>query len=286
MRSMTRRESVDIKNERSEMGKVMKILDLDGNYTKKFGHFKKACVLFFYGRYNDSFDEVAKAAKIIQDQKEVEKEKQRILEKRWKFKLCLDDNFELPIPIETIDPAKVDEKFLIKMDIPGVELASIKMFIEQCSPLGEDFSKHTYLNKCVEDFFLECEGKIEDKQNTIKKMKKQVEKLDEEADLADMVGDQSPEKGGPQDGMPSYKPKKLKMCPVQMEKKKCPLVKLGKCNYAHNPIELDLIPVENKIKNLNGVIQSQTSKLRNMKPLEPWKPAKAGDIEHSKPIYL
>jgi hypothetical protein len=102
---------------------------LDNNYTKKFGYFKKACVLYFYGRFNDSFEEIAKAAKIIQDQKEHEKQKQTILEKRWKFKLCLDDNFELPIPIETIDPAKVDEKFLTKMDINGVDLASIKMFI-------------------------------------------------------------------------------------------------------------------------------------------------------------
>ena len=29
-----------------------------------------------------------------------------------------------------------------------------------------------------------------------------------------------------------------------------------RCPYAHNPIELDLIPIENKIKNLNGVIHS------------------------------
>lgn len=51
----------------------MEALDLDNNYAKKFGHLKKACVLFFYGRYNDSFDEIAKAAKIVQDQKEIEK---------------------------------------------------------------------------------------------------------------------------------------------------------------------------------------------------------------------
>jgi hypothetical protein len=65
MKSMERREGIDIKRERSEMSKVMKVLDLDNNYTKKFGYFKKACVLYFYGRFNDSFDEIAKAAKII-----------------------------------------------------------------------------------------------------------------------------------------------------------------------------------------------------------------------------
>ena len=75
MRSMERRESVDIKEERKEMKQIMTALDLDNNYTKKFGFLKKACVLFFYGRMNDSFDEVAKAAKIIQEQKEIEKQK-------------------------------------------------------------------------------------------------------------------------------------------------------------------------------------------------------------------
>jgi hypothetical protein len=62
---MERRESVDIKEERKEMNEIMKALDLDNNYTKKFGLLKKACVLFFYGRYNDSFDDIAKAAKIV-----------------------------------------------------------------------------------------------------------------------------------------------------------------------------------------------------------------------------
>ena len=49
------------------MSQIREKLDLDGNYTKKFGFFKKACVLQFYGRMNDAFDEIAKAAKIIQD---------------------------------------------------------------------------------------------------------------------------------------------------------------------------------------------------------------------------
>lgn len=115
-------------------------------------------------------------------------------------------------------------------------------------------------------------------------MKKQVEKLDEEADYADAVGS-SPEKSekGGMGGTSTMrsKAKKTKMCPNILERGFCPLVKEKKCQFAHNPIELDLIPVETKMKNLNGVIHSQTLKLKNMKPLEPWKPAKAGDIEHT-----
>lgn len=49
------------------MSAIRKELNLDENYTRKFGLMKKACVLHFYGRYNDAFDEIAKAAKIIQD---------------------------------------------------------------------------------------------------------------------------------------------------------------------------------------------------------------------------
>lgn len=47
-----------------------------------------------------------------------------------------------------------------------------------------------------------------------------------------------------------------KMCEKVLKKEKCHLVKEKKCPYAHNPIELDLIPTETKMKNLNGVIMS------------------------------
>lgn len=84
--------------------------------------------------------------------------------------------------------------------------------------------------------------------------------MDEEADLADMLSSPggSPEKdmnfGG---STAKAKAKKIKMCPSLMEKGICPLLKEKKpCNFAHNPIELDLIPVETKMRNLNGVIHS------------------------------
>ena len=100
MRSMERRETQEMKDDKKEMHEIQLALDLDNMYTKKFGFLKKACVLYFYGRFNDAFDEIAKAVKIIQDQNEVQKKKQELLEKRWRFKLGLDDGFELPMPIE------------------------------------------------------------------------------------------------------------------------------------------------------------------------------------------
>jgi hypothetical protein len=89
-------------------------------------------------------------------------------------------------------------------------------------------------------------------------MKKQVEKMDEEADMAEAFGsspDKSPEKTMG-DGNMSMRIKKTKMCPNLMQKGICHLNKDKKCSYAHNPIDLDLIPVETKMKNLNGVILS------------------------------
>lgn len=44
------------------------------------------------------------------------------------------------------------------------------------------------------------------------------------------------------------------MCPEIMAKRKC---KNGKtCKFAHNPLQLELIPVSKKITNLKGVVAS------------------------------
>lgn len=43
------------------------------DFAKKFGILKKASVLLFYGRANDAFEEIAKAAKIIQREADTKK---------------------------------------------------------------------------------------------------------------------------------------------------------------------------------------------------------------------
>lgn len=144
---------------------------------------------------------------------------------------------------------------------------------------------------------------------TIKKMKKQVERLDELADRLEGSPGSSPERlgtGKAGDLSKTQKNKRSKLCPhlvanrtcpqakvpkcpyvhtpeefIRLNKEaaresektgnerkhyqmcdkvlkneKCPLVGQRACPYEHNPILFDLIPPENKIKNLNGVIQS------------------------------
>jgi predicted HTH transcriptional regulator len=55
-RSLSKRETRDEKEDQNDMNEIMKLLNLDKNFTIKFGLLKKACVLFFYARYNDAFD--------------------------------------------------------------------------------------------------------------------------------------------------------------------------------------------------------------------------------------
>merc|ERR1712070_630843 len=46
-----------------------------------------------------------------------------------------------------------------------------------------------------------------------------------------------------------------------------------KCPHAHTAIELDFTPLEDKIKNLNGVVKAQTHQLKNDRPREAWRPS-------------
>jgi len=64
----------------------------DENYVNKFGLLKKGCVLMSYGRFNDAFDALADAVKIVIAQKKIEQERNETITERWMFKLGLDDN--------------------------------------------------------------------------------------------------------------------------------------------------------------------------------------------------
>ena len=164
--------SLSRKSKKPKKADDIKDYTMDARFSEKFGKLKKACVLYNYGRINDAFDEIAHAAKIVQEQQEINKEKQRILEKRWKFKLGMDDGFELPMLIEQIDVNKIDDAFLRKIDIPGVSIQTVKIFIEQVAPQKvEEFSKHKFLDDQIEQFYMQTESALNDKQQTIKKMK-------------------------------------------------------------------------------------------------------------------
>jgi len=84
----------------------------DENFCKKFGYLKKGCVLMFYQRYNDAFDELAKAVNIIKYQKELENDKMDLIKQRWRFKLELDEGFEIPYAIDKVHPDDISDREL------------------------------------------------------------------------------------------------------------------------------------------------------------------------------
>lgn len=99
------------------------------DFAKKFGHLKKASVLVHYGRANDAFDEIAKAAKIIQREAEAKKDQEANIQKEWQDRLGLGD-FELPKPVDKIRPEDVTEEFLKSIEAGTTDLASLKVYIQ------------------------------------------------------------------------------------------------------------------------------------------------------------
>jgi hypothetical protein len=117
-------------------------------------------------------------------------------------------------------------------------------------------------------------------------MKDHVTKLDELAEMTEMMGDEAG--GGPTEMVDDegrtvkVKPKKTKMCKTLLETGRCNGIKDKSCKFAHNPIELSLIPVTTKIRNLNAVITAQKHKLVHNKVLDSWVPAGKQDIREGK----
>jgi hypothetical protein len=112
------------------------------------------------------------------------------IQKRWRFKLGLEDGFELPFPLDKVHPDDIDYKKLETELGSTTPISTIKMFVEQVSPFRvNEGSKDQFLNGCIEDLFVECENKIHKKMETIAKMKENVTKLDEIADMAEMFED-------------------------------------------------------------------------------------------------
>jgi len=114
---------------REDMKEIQNKLQVDENFCKKFGLLKKAAVLFYYGRENDAFDEIAKAAEIVAQQKKHDEEKNEAIQRRWKFKLGLDDGFEVPFQLDKVHPDDIKDKDLRNADLGGKPLTTVKLYI-------------------------------------------------------------------------------------------------------------------------------------------------------------
>ena len=108
----------------------------------------------FYGRSNDAFNELAKAAEIIKNQREIEKENELTLQKRWQFKLGLPDGLELPKPVEKITIDDLNDKFLKSIDRGNCEISTIQLYIQKvCPQLRNHYDKNEFLNSLIQDLY-------------------------------------------------------------------------------------------------------------------------------------
>jgi len=108
-----------------------------------------------------------------------------LIKSRWCFKLDLDDNYEIPFPIDKVHPDDISDKELAKkIDAGGgTSIAKVRLYWEKISPFKvAEGSRDTFLNMQIEEAFGKCESILADKYETIKTMKSNVQKLEELAE--------------------------------------------------------------------------------------------------------
>ena len=171
-----------------EMKTIKEEQNLDDLYFKKFGLLKKASLLSLNGRKKDAKLWIATAAEIVQTQRRKDEEKQEAIQQRWKFKLGLDD-FELPekANIKKKAPHEITDEDLAECDFgAGVTIATVRLYIEKVSPFNhEAYSKNVFLDRCIEELYMEIESKKMKAHADIEKMKKYIEGQEEVAELVE-----------------------------------------------------------------------------------------------------
>ena len=141
-------------------------------------------------------------------------------------------------------PSEITDEDLAEADFGnGVTIATIRLYIEKVSPFNhEAYSKNVYLDRCIEELFMEIENKKMKNHADIEKMKKYIEGQEELAELVEQFGEDGVEDNlieGEEAAMGAHKPRKTKMCKDFMETGKCKngiWGKESKCKFAHNPI--------------------------------------------------
>ena len=167
---------------------AQRIPDPDGRrFFAKFGKLKKASILAYYGREMEAKKIIAEAATMAKDQKAIESQRQEAIENRWKFKLGVDFE-ELPetANIKKKRPEEITDADLKEVTEQGTPLATVRLYIQKVSPFNHDsYGKNVFLDKCIEQLYMELEGRKGQKRDDIEKLKKHIEKLEEEAEYAE-----------------------------------------------------------------------------------------------------
>jgi len=91
-----------------------------------------------------------------------------VLQRRWQFKLGLQDGLELPKAPEKVRPEDVTDEFLKQIDAGNADISTLKLYISKiCPQIRSQYDRDTFLNGLIEDLYLRCEDIMLEKQNTI-----------------------------------------------------------------------------------------------------------------------
>ena len=83
-----------------------------------------------------------------------------------------------------MQPKNIPDSELLKIEQPGVSLATIRLYIEKVSPFNlNGFSKNAYLDEQIERLFLSLENERTKKYEMIQRIKKNVALMEEYADV-------------------------------------------------------------------------------------------------------
>lgn len=184
-----------------------------------------------------------------------------------------------------VHPDQVTDKELLAVFGDGaVPLSTARLYLEKISPVVHgQFDKNQYMDQAIEDLFNICEGKIADKKNAIDKIKEKITKLEEMADMEEMIGsdNEAPEMFDQDGNAVKVKVGKKKMCKDMLKFGKCKNTSKT-CKYAHNPIELELTTIADKQKNLNKAQKFLERSMKLNKSLQDWLPSGQKSAEDCK----
>eukprot|EP00357_Protocruzia_adherens_P006843 CAMPEP_0115031850 /NCGR_PEP_ID=MMETSP0216-20121206/38800_1 /TAXON_ID=223996 /ORGANISM="Protocruzia adherens, Strain Boccale" /LENGTH=497 /DNA_ID=CAMNT_0002409621 /DNA_START=19 /DNA_END=1512 /DNA_ORIENTATION=- len=260
--------------------------DSEERTTKKLGFYRRAQVLMAKGRLSDAFEMISQGAQLVKEDKLKEEQEDKELKSKWKSTLGLDDDFQVDLAALKSHghTAGVDLNTSISS---GTSLGTAGdathqktlMYAQKTGMLAPKIPDVNYhLNKQIELLYQDIDNILKSKQNDIHMMRKKVEELEENATTVGFAH----EKGSNTErslGSTTTRPKiqKTKMCPNLRDFGKCEDRQY--CKYAHTAIELDLVPNERKIANLQKLIDHETETLRTIKPVDPWRPAKSKTVD-------
>ena len=154
--------------------KAKELKEKDDQFNYKFGLLKKSTVLFGSERYFDA-SEVINKCKILVDKEQIRtEEKQRLKEKKWKFRLGI--AADLQLDNDELLFMGLTEKTIDTLGLPITEPQLIN-YVEKTKIKEGD--KNEYLNLQIKIFHEKVNRLIAGKEKTIQRIKKMKDKLEE-----------------------------------------------------------------------------------------------------------